>query len=1126
MKWQFMAASKTEECSIDPSGKNKASLNPSPKSFFYGHPQESRPAYSVSQHPLWEWDGYNVIIPVRKQNTCSGTSQNVAGHPYPSLPGGNGKSVTLSSHTGFRSNVLISPFENSPLHDRIGHGCRSYQRLESLGSRFNGLGGRTASSSANINNFIPSIPSRAISCENLMKPNGAITPISQHYGSHSAGYEPLLLGRNGPNHAGKPTSLFRKPLLNTNAFMRPTSAKVPTLQKCEKNAKTFNGSNEFGDSENAAKHNGSNARAISGSAVHVNIDLKLDRPLHQSEHSHGNLKSAIKLTKSNAGDPELKFTEAIRRLSEDRTPKNHVIERCVTFSKETEGLASQGVHFQNGPFSSAAGLLKKTVPNLIQERNNFQTVLKAERSCTNVNLELAAKENCASKDNLIARTNKTAVGILSTNVHIQNSSPVSFAASPDFHHEADQSKKLISVSSSKTNAGSVTLQIAAMQLKCAKKVEKTVEKPKNDAGPQDSEQETEEEEEEEEEVADGLGDTSSQECDEELECSTISDSCSTESAHGLSKVAFSELPESTDARNVFDSCYPQVTECKIQVAKPALVKSLFHDMPLTIYFGTSNEKIELLPWGQRRQMKWKMSTVTPIVVKNAIARSHFKITKRCYDWLGCWGHHMKSPLFRTLREYQKLNHFPGSFQIGRKDRLWRNLLRMQMRFGKREFNFFPQSYILPHDIKLLKNAWGASSGKQKWIIKPPASARGIGIQVIHRWNQIPKKRPLLVQKYLHKPYLIGESKFDLRIYVYVTSYDPLRIYVFTDGLVRFASCKYSSSMKSLGNKFMHLTNYSVNKLNAEYKPNSDGKLCQGHKWSLKALWAYLSQKGVRTDLLWEQIKDVIIKTIIASESYVNSQIHLYVRSRYTCHELFGFDIMLDENLKPWVLEVNISPSLHSNSTLDVMIKGRMISDLLNLAGFIIPRRDEVTPTIKSNSSRPKSNELTADEKLKRVYYLSQKSPPMHFYSSLLDILTPDDIRMLMESEDEYNRRGQFERVFPCRHSSRYLQFFEQPRYFNILLDLWEQKYGQNREAGIDVLKELSYRGVHLGLSVHPAHVWRPPKFHFPSKLDLKVNGESKINPSQSRETMPKKKVAANQEPNPTPPQPVEGQQSS
>lgn len=46
----------------------------------------------------------------------------------------------------------------------------------------------------------------------------------------------------------------------------------------------------------------------------------------------------------------------------------------------------------------------------------------------------------------------------------------------------------------------------------------------------------------------------------------------------------------------------------------------------------------------------------------------------------------------------------------------------------------------------------------------------------------------------------------------------------------FLLCRYSSSMKTLGNKFMHLTNYSVNKKNSEYQTNSDDKACQGHKW--------------------------------------------------------------------------------------------------------------------------------------------------------------------------------------------------------------------------------------------------------------------------------------------------------
>lgn len=60
---------------------------------------------------------------------------------------------------------------------------------------------------------------------------------------------------------------------------------------------------------------------------------------------------------------------------------------------------------------------------------------------------------------------------------------------------------------------------------------------------------------------------------------------------------------------------------------------------------------------------------------------------------------------------------------------------------------------------------------------------------IRHWVKLMVLVLLMVCRYLHKPYLISGNKFDLRIYVYVTSYDPLRIYIFSDGLVRFASCK-------------------------------------------------------------------------------------------------------------------------------------------------------------------------------------------------------------------------------------------------------------------------------------------------------------------------------------------------
>ncbi|KAG7322410.1 hypothetical protein KOW79_013756 [Hemibagrus wyckioides] len=72
-------------------------------------------------------------------------------------------------------------------------------------------------------------------------------------------------------------------------------------------------------------------------------------------------------------------------------------------------------------------------------------------------------------------------------------------------------------------------------------------------------------------------------------------------------------------------------------------------------------------------------------------------------------------------------------------------------------------------------------------------------------------------------------------------------------------------LQSLDNEFMHLTDYSVNKKNTEYQNNSDDKACQGHKWALKALWQYLDSEETNTTLIWEKIKDIVIKTITASD---------------------------------------------------------------------------------------------------------------------------------------------------------------------------------------------------------------------------------------------------------------------
>lgn len=79
---------------------------------------------------------------------------------------------------------------------------------------------------------------------------------------------------------------------------------------------------------------------------------------------------------------------------------------------------------------------------------------------------------------------------------------------------------------------------------------------------------------------------------------------------------------------------------------------------------------------------------------------------------------------------------------------------------------------------------------------------------------------MVASHYLNNPLLINGYKFDLRIYVAITSINPLRIYMYQEGLARFATCKYQNSFKE--NRFMHLTNYSVNKFNKKaYVQNTD-----------------------------------------------------------------------------------------------------------------------------------------------------------------------------------------------------------------------------------------------------------------------------------------------------------------
>ncbi len=92
--------------------------------------------------------------------------------------------------------------------------------------------------------------------------------------------------------------------------------------------------------------------------------------------------------------------------------------------------------------------------------------------------------------------------------------------------------------------------------------------------------------------------------------------------------------------------------------------------------------------------------------------------------------------------------------------------------------------------------------------------------------------------------------------------------------------------------------------------------------------------GVDVEKLFSRIQDVIVKACIAAEPQIYNALTRGNRCRNICFELYGFDILVDENLRPWLLEVNVLPSLSSSSPMDKQIKTTLLCDVFNIVGVV------------------------------------------------------------------------------------------------------------------------------------------------------------------------------------------------
>ncbi|KAM8930275.1 tubulin polyglutamylase TTLL7 isoform 2-T2 [Pelodytes ibericus] len=326
------------------------------------------------------------------------------------------------------------------------------------------------------------------------------------------------------------------------------------------------------------------------------------------------------------------------------------------------------------------------------------------------------------------------------------------------------------------------------------------------------------------------------------------------------------------------------------------------------------------------------------IVRVVVDEMHFAKTRDEDEtanliWSDCAVQHEK---IAELRNYQRINHFPGMGEICRKDCLARNMTKM-IKCQPQEYSFIPQTWIFPAEYTQFQNYVKELKKKRRqktFIIKPANGAMGHGISLTRNGERLQAQDHLIVQEYIEKPFLMEGFKFDLRIYILVTSCDPLRIFLYNDGLVRMGTETYHTPSESnLEKLYMHLTNYSVNKHNENFERDETEN--RGSKRSIRWFMEFLRSNDHDVCKFWNDISELVVKTLIVAEPHV---LHAYRMCRpgqhpasdSVCFEVLGFDIILDRKLKPWLLEINRAPSFGTDQKIDHDVKKGVLLNAFKL----------------------------------------------------------------------------------------------------------------------------------------------------------------------------------------------------
>ena len=225
--------------------------------------------------------------------------------------------------------------------------------------------------------------------------------------------------------------------------------------------------------------------------------------------------------------------------------------------------------------------------------------------------------------------------------------------------------------------------------------------------------------------------------------------------------------------------------------------------------------------------------------------------------------------------------------------------------------------------------------KNMWLIKPAALNQGQGIEVCRNLKEIQKSfrsKPInslwIIQKYIEKPLLFKGRKFDIRIWAIATGKHEL--FYYRHGYLRTSSSEYDPHGTD---NYIHLTNNCLQKYGNNY-----GAYEKGNTLSFQDFQDYLNEEFSEYNLNFSEhfiprLKDLMI------DSYLSAKKTIHKGKRRSVFEFLGFDFLIDEDFRVWLIEVNTNPYLGVPNEYIEELLPNMLDDMLEITldHYIPPR---------------------------------------------------------------------------------------------------------------------------------------------------------------------------------------------